>query len=216
MLYRNYCYPCVNTCGNLMNIEGVGKIKALPDIAEISLAVITENKNLGTAQQQNAVKANEMISALLDVGVDKENIRSYSYLIEQIYSSIDGQRVFDGYRVTNKFAVFVEDIKKIGIIIDTAVENGANTVYNVDFQISNQSVYYRAALTKAVEDAIVKAKDIGMTLRTNVNSIPIKITEENYELFSPRQPAFRSPSADTPIIVGEVEISAKIKAVFIY
>ncbi|MGF7060935.1 SIMPL domain-containing protein [Brassicibacter mesophilus] len=75
MLYMNCCYPYFNMCGNLMKIEGIGKIKALPDIAEISLAVITENEKLGIAQQQNANKANEMINSLLNIGVRRENIR---------------------------------------------------------------------------------------------------------------------------------------------
>ncbi|WP_429088292.1 SIMPL domain-containing protein [Brassicibacter mesophilus] len=136
--------------------------------------------------------------------------------MEQIYDYIDGKRVLRGYRVTNKFVIVVEDIKKIGTIIDTAVENGTNTVYNVEFQISNQSAYYREALTKAVENAIEKACDIGIILRTNINSIPIKIVEEHYESYSPRQQVFRAPETETPIIVGEVEISAKIIAIFTY
>ena len=217
MIYTNYCYPHFNMCGNLMSIEGMGAIKALPDIAEISLGVITENEKLGIAQQQNAVKANEMINALLNIGIPKENIKSYSYSIEQIYEYIDGKRVLRGYKVTNKFLVAVEDMESIGAVIDTAIANGANTVYNVDFKISNPSVYYREALTKAVENAIEKARAIGMTLNTSVNRIPIKIVEEHYEsYYLPKQPAFRTPDADTPIIVGEVEISAKIKAIFTY
>lgn len=202
---------------NKMEVEGNGKVKAIPDIAVITLGVITENKDLKTAQQQNKIKTNKVFNALNEIGVDDKDIQTIAYNINQYYDYIDGKQVFRGYKVTNKFTITTDEIDKIGLIIDTAVENGANYANEIQFKVSNPSYYYNKALTLAVEDAVKKAEDIGNTLGVYVKEVPIKIVEQNFKSnYLPRQPYYRAPEAITPIEAGEIEFKAKVTAIFSY
>lgn len=210
-------YSNVNNSDNSMNIEGEGKVKATPNIAVITLGVITEGEKLETTQEQNAIITSEVLEALSDIGIRDEDIETISYTIQQKYDYVDGKRVFRGYEVTNKFTVTIRDIEEVGEVIDIAVANGANVADNIRFEVSNPSIYYRKALTLAVEDAVRKARDIGRTLGVMVDEVPTKIIEQDYKsIYLPELPVYRAPEADTPIRAGQLEISARIKATFSY
>ena len=52
---------------------------------------------------------------------------------------MDGKQIFRGYEVRHLLEVKVEDISKVGEVVDAAVAAGANVIYNVRFDISNRS-----------------------------------------------------------------------------
>jgi uncharacterized protein YggE len=105
----------------------------------------------------------------------------------------------------------------VGKVIDTAVANGANVVNRVDFKLSDPSSTYKIALSKAIMDAVNKAVSIERTLKIIVDKTPISITEESSDvgIFQERS-QLMATAATTPIISGEIEVVAKIKAVFNY
>ncbi len=200
-----------------IKVEGVGKVKAKPDIASVVIGIETENEDVNIAQKENLVRANKVIKALKDMGIRDEDIQTVFYSVTEVYDYVDGKRVFKGYRVVNRFKVTVRDVQKVGEVIDTAINNGANSVSSVDFSLSNESIYYRKALVLAVKNAQEKAKDIGRSLGVKVCNTPTRIVEEKVNsAYIPREPAFRAPDMVTPIEPGEIEFKAEVVAEFIY
>jgi Uncharacterized conserved protein len=200
-----------------MNINGKGSVMTEPDIAIVSLGVITENKELKAAQEENAAKSTEVINSLINSGIEEKDIKTEAYTINPEYDYVEGKQIFRGYKVTHTFKVTIKDIKKVGEIIDAAVSSGANVVNNITFTISNPSIYYKKALNLAIDDAIKKAKSIESNLEITVNRIPISITEEGQSYTPMAEKAlYSAPTSATPIKEGQIEIIANIKAVFIY
>lgn len=202
---------------NTMEVYGSGVVKVKPDIAIVTLGVITENENLQIAQKENSIITNNVIDSLKKMGIEEKDIQTKSYSIQKVYDYIEGKRVFRGYKVSNYLSVTIREIEQTGLIIDTAVENGANNVGNIEFKLQNPKSYYRKALDIAIKDVIIKAQGIGKTLRVKVNTIPREIIEERYNY----RPIFRAPyekdgETVTPIKLGQIEISASIKAIFSY
>ncbi len=209
-------YHCAPVCENLI-LEGKGSVKVEPDVAVISLGVITENKKLETAQSENAIITSKVIATLEDMGIQEKDIETQNYRITQEYDYIDKEKVFRGYRVTHNLKITVRDIGKTGEMIDTAIENGANVVNYVDFTLSDPSPYYKHALMLAIQDAVTKAGAVERTLNITIHKTPTKIVEETYD-YCPngQRPLLRYPSEATPIQTGEIEIIACIKASFNY
>lgn len=175
------------------------------------------NIQLKLAQEQNAIKISEIINTLKRLGVSSEDIETQAYIIDPQYDYIDGKQVFRGYKVVHSLKVTIRDVDRIGEIIDEAVASGANTVDNIRFIVSEPSKYYQQALTAAIDDALVKAMTIGRKLKINVSEIPAQITEESYQYISPVQPALLQVSGGaTPIQIGQVDITARIWAIFAY
>ncbi|MBF8982047.1 SIMPL domain-containing protein [Lutibacter sp. B2] len=215
--YNPYVHGTTNICGYSMELEGRGSIKVQPDIAIVTLGVVTENKELKIAQEENAKDSTRMLDSLKKMGIKEDDIETEAYSIDLQYDYIEGQKIFRGYKVTHNFKITIRDLEKTGKIIDTAVSNGANVVKNIYFTLSNPSIYYRQALTLAIQDAIEKAEVIENKLQVIVNKTPTRISEERYDhipLY--KRPSLGSPDTTTPIKAGKVEIIANIKAVFAY
>ncbi|MBK1810210.1 SIMPL domain-containing protein [Clostridium sp. YIM B02505] len=202
---------------NVLKVIGNGIIKVRPDIAEITLGVITENESLKAAQKENAEITIAVLDTLKDNGVATKDIQTENYTINTKYDYVDGKQVFKGYEVRNLLRVTIREISRVGIIIDSAVESGANNVGNISFTIQNPSKYYSEALRSAVEDAQKKAVVITSKLKVKIYEVPIRVVELTNEEQGPRPMTFKtSIAATTPIEAGENAISASVEAVFLY
>lgn len=219
--YPKYGTQHYNTSQNTenlrMRLEGIGIVTVEADIAIVRLGVVTENKELRVAQQENAQRIQSVIDALLAIGVDREDIETESYSIMPMYDYVEGQQIFRGYRVTNSLRVTVENIQEVGRVIDTASESGANVVYSVNFTLSDPSEAYKAALSQAIMNAVSKAASIEGTLNITVDKTPIDIVEESFERPITRErDELRAPAAGTPILGGQIEVVSRVRAIFSY
>lgn len=202
---------------NVMKVNGIGIEKLRPDVAVVTMGVTTENQQLQVAQQENAEKMNSVIKALKNAGIESENIQTLSYSIDAVYDFVEGKSIFRGYRVANILKVTIKNVNIIGKAIDAAVLAGANYVRDVDFTVSNPNRYYRRALTRALNDAIIKAETMATFMGIMINNVPISIKEETIEQspFVERSRAIAFETT-TPIEVGEIEVTARVEVEFAY
>ncbi len=210
---NNYCGP--NHLPYTLKIRGMGSISVEPNIADITLGVVTEDKELEAVQKNNSVITNNVISTLIGLGISKNDIKTVSYNISPQYESIDGELQLTGYKVSNNLRITIRDIANTGKIIDAAVNQGANAVTNINFTISDPSKYYKKALQRAIDDSKAKATTIAKNLNVYLFQIPIYIEEILNQPISPYTPTLLREAA-TPILPGEIEISSTIDAVFSY
>lgn len=200
---------------NIITLEGEGRVRISPDLAVVRLGVISEGLNLSVLQSENAVIIGNIINVLNQMGV--EDISTYQYTVDKNYVFRNDQRIDQGYIVRNILEIRVYNMEDLGIIIDNAVEFGANYVESISFQISNLSTYYQEALNLAIKDGIDKARNISDEFGFNINFTPRSITEHITPLEAPR-PFFASRDTieTTPILPGEREIAANVTLEFIY
>ena len=128
--------------------------------------------------------------------------------------------MFRGYQVTNLLKITIDNIEKVGEIVDTAVDNGANTVRNINMTVSNQEHFYQQALVNAIKNAQEKAALVADTLGVSIEEIPSHLKEISST--SPEQPrAFvlgvsTEKAATTLIEAGQFKITALVEANFQY
>ncbi|WP_313129787.1 SIMPL domain-containing protein [Anaerocolumna sp.] len=207
-LYNNCC-PNKQT----MTLTGRGEISAIPDIAVIRLGVLTQGEDLIKAQTENADLSRAVIDSLKQLGIT--NIKTFQYTIDKIYEYVNGTRIDKGYSVRNILEINIQNIGQTGLVIDTAVDNGANVVDLVSFEVSKRDMYYQEALNLAIGNAIEKANSISHHLGISVDLIPIRIEENS----APPAPLLRNVAERafaTPIESGEQLIEAFVTAVFHY
>ncbi len=142
-LYRNNRH--------IIEVSGEGTVSAAPDRAVIELGAITENTSLRIAQRENAAAVTDVINSLLQLNIPKERIQTVAYRIEMQYSYEDGKQIFTGYRVTHLLQITLDQIDRTGLVVDTAVEHGANSVLNIQFSMAHPAAYYHQALSLAVK-----------------------------------------------------------------
>ncbi|MCE5221675.1 MAG: SIMPL domain-containing protein [Clostridium sp.] len=203
--------------GNKLKVFGKGTVSVKPDAAEVVLGVVTENTQLEVAQEENAKAIQQVINSIEEIGVLPKYIQTQNYNIRPNYDYINGRQVFRNYEVSNNLKVLIRNINSAGEIIDTAVKNGANTVSDISFVISDQTKYYYEALRLSTIDAQNKASVMANKLNVKLNIIPIQINEQDKGTIAPLGiMTLKQVSNATPIEAGENTIIADIEAIFLY
>lgn len=205
---------------NKVKVVGEGTVLVTPDHATILLGVITEDEQLQVAQQTNAQRTTNVINALANSGISRENIQTSDFRVDIQYDFQDGTQVFRGYRVSNLLTIKIENIERVGEIVDIAMENGANTVRNIELNVSNQQRYYQQALANAIRNAQEKATTIAETLGVTIPPTPThlkEITSQTPEIPRSYVLGIATDSAvTTPIEAGQNQIKAFVEATFHY
>ncbi|WP_341300823.1 SIMPL domain-containing protein [Lysinibacillus sp. FSL H8-0500] len=198
-----------------ITVSGNGHVMAVPTSAQLQVEVQTQGKNVQIPQQDNAVIMNQVIQALMALDIPKEKIQTATYTITPLYNFEDNKQIFTGYEVTNAIIVNITNIDNIGLIIDTAIENGANRITNIQFNVDHTDDYYQQALSLALHNAQRKATTIAETMRIALPPLPIEIIEE-----PANTPVLYRSMADfsgaTPIEQGQITIHATVRVKFQY
>jgi uncharacterized protein YggE len=201
-----------------IEVTGEGTVCAAPDKANITLGSLTENVSLTAAQKENAAAVSDIINSLIAIGIPKEHIQTVNYRIDTEYNYEDGKQTFRHYKVTHLLQVSIDKVELTGLVVDTAVNHGANSVSNIEFTIAYPEAYYNQALSLAITNGQNKANTIAAAL-----GVTLKFPAQVQEVLRPLEPApypaplyAKSAGAATPIQPGELKISAAVKAVYFY
>lgn len=205
-----------------LNTSGSGKISVAPDIAYVSLGVVTEDKNAKTAQQNNATAMNKVVAMVKNTGIVADDIKTIDYNMnpKYNYNKDTGESNIVGYSVTNTIQVTVRDLTKVGNIIDLAANSGSNISNSISFGLSDYEKYYNEALKKAVTIAQKRADTMASVLGIT-NKTPVTVTESgssapvynyrSYDMVKAEQAA-----ASTPVQAGTIDVTANVSIVYEY
>lgn len=204
---------------NTLTVSGSGEMMTTPDIAQVTVGVMTENADVRRAQQENSRIMDGMIASLLAARIPREDIQTTGYSIYPVYDENVrpfGQKV-RFYQVQSMVQVTVRDISRAGEVIDIAVNNGANQVSSVTFSLSperEQSIrgeVLTMAVRKARTDADVAASATGVTITgvksVNVGQVYIPVAYDNRYSMAAEMKGGAGP---TPIEPGQVRVTAQV------
>ena len=149
-------------------VAGKGVVTAEPDAAEVTVGVEAVDSRLDNASDDSSTTLDDIVQALKDMGIEEEDIRHSDFNIwcETDWSSEDddeGEDSGDGgtrYHVTNSVVVTVHDLDQVTEVIRTAVKEGANTMYGVNYELEDMSTLEAEAREAAVTDARAKAEQL--------------------------------------------------------
>ena len=205
-----------------LNVTGSGTINTSPDIAYVTLGVVTEDKDAKIAQQDNAKAMDKVIALIKGSGIKSDDIKTTNYSIypKYDYNQNTGESRIIGYTVNNSVQVTVRDITKAGSIIDLAAGSGVNLTSNISFGLSDYDKIYNEALKKALEAAKIKAESMAGVYGIKL-SVPVTINENggynpiySNTGYAKAEAAF--DGAVTPIQAGTMEIKANVSVVYEY
>ncbi len=163
-----------------ISVIGEGKIVRKPDIAVFTAIVITDGERVGKVQSDNAKNANVIIAFLKERGIQEEDIRTAQYSVEPQYEYIpcahypcpaQNPPALVGYRVRNVIEIKVRKLDMIDDLLEGVVENGANEVGSVVFDIDDKKAVLAEARAQAIADARREAKSIAAALGVRLQRI---------------------------------------------
>lgn len=195
--------------GRTITVMGNGNVEVRPDFAQIQIGVVTESSDVSEANRENAVIMNRVIQSLLSLGIHQRDIQTEQYLVFPKYDFVEERQVLSGYEVTNSVTVKIRNIQHVSKVIDSAVNNGANRISQIEFKVENENLYYQKALQLALQNAEGKAFAIAEKLHLSYKPMPIEVMEEN--VTGPILFREMAASSATPIEQGILEVRAVLK-----
>lgn len=201
-----------------MTVTGHAELTVVPDIAYITAGIVTAGADVESARRENERVMRRIIEAVTAQGIDKNKIKTAQFSLQPIYKNDakDGANgTIGGYRLVNNLTVAVEDLEKIGPVIDAAFQAGANQFQGLRFAVKNDGKLRDELLRQAILDgrhkAAVMAEALGVTLGS-----PLSVTEAGG--YSPVQvDSYRNLKAvagGTSIEAGTLTVGMDVNLVF--
>lgn len=194
-----------------------------PNIAEISVNIETSDKSMQKASDENKIIANKVYSSLktiLGKSGDGDYIKTNNFIAKPQYVyTKDNKKVFDKYVVSNSVVIRTKNINLVSQLVDTALAQGATSVGNLQFLVSDYDSACNAALGELTKKAYNQANSVASSINskiTGVKSINATCNPENNQ--RPYYTMMAKSSTDsesaTPIESGKIKIFVNVDASF--
>jgi uncharacterized protein YggE len=199
-----------------IQVTGTATVSLPADVARVSFAVETREKEAGAASAANAELMSRVIAALQKAALPGLHIETYGYALNPEYAVPTPQtnrtRVIAGYVALNNIRVTLTDVQAVGKAMDTAIGAGANRVSSLSFAASETADARREALSRAVAEARGEAEAIAAALGHELGP-PLEING-GAQIPQPVGPMMFAEAARgaaaTPVEPGEQKVTASV------
>lgn len=210
-----------------ISFVGEGRAFGRPDIALVTVTMLTEGKELSKAQQENNRRSTTVAAFVKSQGVEEKDMHTTAYNIMPKYSNprpcVFGMPCENsipeivGYQVRNTLQVRVRDLDRAGDILSGVVREGANEISGFQFAVEDEEKLRAQARAEAIAAAKEKAKTVARELGVSLK----RIVDFQESGFYPA-PAVRAFSAEavgvgdgtTPVEQGEQEVRSTVTLTF--
>lgn len=203
--------------GALLSVSAEGRVESAPDMATISLGVVTEGRTAAEAMAENARRMTGLTQALRRAGVAERDIQTTNVSVNPQYAYVENQppRV-TGYQANNQVTARVRNLSNVGRVIDAAVAAGGNTVNGISFSHADPDAQLNAARREAAQEARARADLYAQAFGMRVHRI-VAISEGGGYTPPMPMPMMARMEADavaTPVAPGEISTSVSVNVTF--
>ena len=144
-----------------LTASGEGLVEVVPDIAVVTLGVVTRGRTAAEALTANSTGMTAIIAGLKGAGIDEKDIGTSGFSVSPLYpperNDAAAEPKIIGYAVSNQLRVTIRDLAASGALLDKVVNAGANQVNGISFEVADRVKPAEEALKRAVADARRKA-----------------------------------------------------------
>lgn len=201
-----------------ITVSGEGKVSAVPDMATVVLAVVTEDQQAIAALENNSTTMAKLVKSLETLGVTKKELHTDSFQVnaKYVYPKDQDPRLV-GYIVVNHLTVTVCDTSLLGKVLDSSVKNGANRVNSMSWGFKDPEKLLDQARVAAVLDAKRKATLMANTAGSTLGTL-VSISESAH--YAPRfgnmyaARADSAPGGNVPVEAGTQTLRVNVSVVW--
>ena len=197
-------------------VNGEAVVNVVPDRAWITITAESRAGNPRDAQRRNAELMAPVLDKLRSAGLPPDAIRTSGYDLQQEFEFVNNRRVSRGYVARNTVEVRVDNVERVGELLEIAVGTGATSVGGLRFDLKDRAKHEREALRLAVADARGRAEAAATGAGRGIDRI-VRISEQGVMVPEPvamrtfSMKAEAAQAADAPVIsVGQIEIRAHV------
>jgi uncharacterized protein YggE len=197
-----------------IRVTGDAKVSSRPDRVQISIGVQSQAASSDEAASANARQLETVLAAVRKAAGSTGALRTVSYALNPNYQyhPNGGEPTITGYTALNVVEVTLDDLGRMGNVIDAATHNGANRIQGIQFTLKDQDAARAQALREAAQpEADVLAGALGLKV------LRVLTVEESSPRFIPQMVHVTSvragnaaAEAPTPVESGTLDVSAEV------
>lgn len=200
-----------------ITVSGEGKVRAVPDQAEMEFTVQEDGAKLKEVSTQVRTKMKSVFQVLKSFGISDKDSQTISYTIQPKYKyDKSGNPTKIGYTVSNRVRVVLKDLDKAGDLLEAVTEAEVSEVEGPNFSFSDPSKLQIEAMKAAVMDAQTKAEALAQASGSDLGKV-FSITQTSASM-PILKGALRANLAmannGVPIATGENEVTAQVEVVY--
>ncbi len=202
-----------------ISVSATANIESQPDKAELYVKIDTLDSDAQQSQQKNSEISDQVIKNLLLEEVNKKNIETSQYYLDQkIRYGKDGEQIIDGYETIHVLKITTTKTTEVGKLVDAAIKGGANGINSIVFTLSDEK---KAELrNEAIADAAAEAKQKATKI---ADSLGVKLgklhtaSESSFDYrpyYASYAAAEKASPAPTQVLPQAVEVTATLAVVY--
>ena len=202
-----------------VSVTGNGQVSAVSDRATVQMSIVSRAKELDVAQAEAAKVTAAVLSLTDKLDIKRNKVDTTGATVRPNYrwNRETEQQELLGYIAERQTNIKVDDLDKLGRLIEGAVAAGVNQVSPPQLDSSRREAMHREALAMAAKNARANAEVLAETLGAKLGD-PISISDGSAP---PRPPvpqlrmaaAMESDSAAT-YNAGDLTFTATVNVVF--
>ena len=203
-----------------IRVSGEARVSARPDRVQIDLGVQTQAVLSQDAASANARQLDAVLAAVRKAAGPGAQIKTVSYSLSPNYQYHPGggEPTITGYTALNVVEVVLDDLARIGDVIDAATRAGANRVQGIQWTLRDQDTVRAQALREAATRAHAEAEVLAGAL--NLRILRVLTVEESSPQIVPvrvhmaaARAAVSAAEVPTPVEAGTLDVSANVTLV---
>ncbi len=203
-----------------LTVNGTGTVHVAPDEASVRLGITRQEPTAQAAQQEANVVANQILTAITELGIEQDRIQTSELRLTPVYAprrpaSQEEPRIV-AYRASNVVSVRLDELSRVGPVIDAGLESGANQLQGVSFGLRDDTKAREQALKEALKEAVNKARRKANAIAEALNVRLLGVLQVNEGGISIRpvvvSEARLMSAADTatPVSPGQVTVNGSV------
>jgi len=199
-------------------VNGHGVVETVPDMATVSMGVVSEAKTADVAMADNSDAVAAVLKQLAEAGIESRDIQTNNLSLSPRWdnrsSSVSGQPKINGFIATNTVSVRVRELAQLGGVLDAVVQNGANSFHGLSFGLQDMEPAQNQARVAAIKDAMAKAQLYATAAGVELGEV-VSISDGAVRSVGPvMMQADMMRSAAVPVAQGELSVTADVTVVF--
>ncbi len=203
-----------------ITVTGEGLATARPDMAIVTIGVVTRAPTAAEAIAQNSRAMTTVSGAAKQSGIEARDIETSRISLQPQYSypgqgSREAPKLV-GYEASNSVSIRVRVLEKLGGLLDQLVTSGANQIRGIELTLAEPGPLRDSARVAAMKDAIRKAQMLAEAAGVRI----ARLFSATEDFFDPPRPMLRMSAdaaaarAPVPVEAGEQEVRGRVTAVF--
>lgn len=150
----------------IVTVDGRASVSIVPDSAALDMAVQIRDRDMQVARQKVIEVTRDLVAFAARTGIDAAKIQTASVTIRPEYrwNPDNNRQELQGYLVQRSIVIELDELNKLGELIEGAVDVGVNQVSPPRLKHTRERDLRRDALAAAARDAEANAERLAETL----------------------------------------------------